>query len=251
MVDQPGTSYLWALPFLQTPIRSIVEVGSRDGLDAVALARIFESSVTSFECDPGMFPVVEQNIAESGISQAHAHAIALSDEDGEVEFWAHDPDAYEHGGTGSLFLVNFANRARDDVDSGRAPIQRAVKVRAARFDGLGIEAPDLLVMDVQGAECKVLRGFGDLLSRCRYVICEAERVPSYQGGNPFSEVNRMLKSEGFKLIGSTIGNGSTKDRWLNWWRVNARIAAKENTLRPDRVYQGIFDVVYENVHLIT
>lgn len=67
-----------------------------------------------------------------------------------------------------------------------------------------------------------------------------------RGGNPFSQVNSFLKENGFKLCASSIGGGSTVDRWLNWWRTNARLAARERTLHPQRIYQGIFDVLYVN-----
>lgn len=250
MVDEPGKSYLWAIPHIKGPIRSIVEVGSRDGLDAIALARIFEASVTAFECDPGMFPDVSRNIAQSGLSDAHASQIALSDMDGEVDFWAHDPVSYQHGGTGSLFLANFGNRAHDDVDAGRGRIQKVARVQAARFDSLNISAPDLLMMDVQGAECKVLHGFGPLLAQCRYIITEAERVPSYVGGNSFAQMNRLLKKNCFRLVASTIGNGGKFDRWNNWWRTNARIAIRERTIFPSKVYQGIFNVMYVNTRMV-
>lgn len=251
MADQPGESYLWAIPYITAPIRSIVEVGSRDGLDAIALGRTFQASVTAFECDPGMFPEVERNLALSGLKDAKALDLALTDVAGEVEFWAHDPSAYHQGGTGSLFLANFKNRDRDDVDRGRERIQKSIRVRAARFDGLGLTAPDLLMMDVQGAECKVLRGFGSMLHQVQFVICEAERVPSYTGGNPFSAVNRLLKGNGFVFRGSTIGDGSRGARWNNWWRVNARIAVRERTLIPTRIYQGVFNVIYENRRFAT
>ena len=85
-----------------------------------------------------------------------------------------------------------------------------------------------------------------MLAECRYVICEAERVPSYHGGNPFSEVDRFLKSQGFRILASTVGSGSNWERRIHFLKTNARIAWREKTLRPTKIYQGVFDVLYVN-----
>jgi FkbM family methyltransferase len=241
-----STNYTWALSYITEPITSIVEIGSRDGLDALSLAAHFKCPVAAFECDPTQFLVTESNLRSSGSPDVSAHEFALTDEDGEIEFWQVDSEKYDVPGTSSLYKVNFDNRSHNDVDAGRGPIQKSVMVRAARFDRLGMAAPGLIAMDVQGAEVRALSGFGPLLNKCRYIICEAERVPSYEGGNSFAEMHRFLKANGFELIASTIGSGSTTSRWWNYWTCNLRIMATERTLHPMRVYQGCFDVIYRN-----
>ncbi len=247
--DLPGTNYDWALKYLTLPITSVVEVGSRDGMDAIALGRALGCRVDAFEAAPEQFLVVEENIRASGLEGITAHELALLDKGGTVDFWTVDPDVYDNAGLGSVFEVNFDNRQGNDVDAGRASIQRKTTVAAARFDTLDLPAPDLLVMDVQGAETKVLRGFGPMLTECRYVICEAERVPSYQGGNPFSEVDKFLKSQGFRIRASTVGSGSNLERRIHFLRTNAQIAWREKTLFPTRIYQGVFDVLYVNARV--
>lgn len=244
-LDQ-GSNYLWALPYLSSPIRSIIEVGSRDGFNAVELAQRLNSPVIAFECDPQQFPVVRKNIDQLGPAGSMAFEVALSDRDSEETFWAADPEKYTNLGTGSFFQVNFGNRPRSDIDSGREPIQRPIRVTARRFDSLGLSAPDLLVMDVQGAEIQVLSGFGPLLSQCRYIICEAERVPSYKGGKPFSKLNGFLKNNGFRMLSCTIGSGRPSERWVHYWMSNLRLALKERHIQPWRLYQGVFDVLYVN-----
>lgn len=241
-----ASNYLWAVPFLKTPIASVVEVGSRDGLDAVSLAKALNCQVTSFECDPLQYEVSKANISQSGVPGIEILDYALSDVDGELIFWQVDTAIYDNPGTGSLYEVNFENRKVDDVDAGRGPIQRKITVPSARFDSLGKSAPELIVMDVQGAEVRVLKGFGTLLNSCKFVICEAERVPSYKGGNAFSELHSFMKRNGFVLRASTIGNGGLTHRWINFWRTNLSICVKEKTLAPLKTYQGCFDVIYEN-----
>ena len=78
------------------------------------------------------------------------------------------------------------------------------------------------------------------------MICEAEREPSYQGGNPFSEIDKFLKSQGFRIRASTVGSGSNLERRIHFLRTNSQIAWREKTLRPTKIYQGVFDVLYVN-----
>lgn len=246
MTTDEGSNYSWALAHISAPVKSIVEVGSRDGLDAVDLSQKLNAPVVAFECDPTQFQVVRRNIERLAYPGSQALDLALSDANALMTFWAADPERYTNLGTGSFFQVNFANRPRSDIDSGRELIQRPIRVPARRFDSLGLPAPDLLVMDVQGAETRVLAGFGTLLPACTYIICEAERIPSYVGGNRFSDIHHFLKANGFRILSCTIGNGHRLDRWLHYWRTNVRMALTERTLTPWTLYQGVFDVLYVN-----
>lgn len=58
---------------------------------------------------------------------------------------------------------------------------------------------DLLVMDTQGAELKVLQGAHQLLKRVRYIYTEVSEDPLYEGGCTFEQIDSLLKVYGFKL----------------------------------------------------
>ena len=241
-----NTNYNWAFPYIEKPITSAVEIGSRDGLDAVTLASTFSCPLTAFECDPAQHLVTLNNVNLSGVDGINVLPYALSNADGLIEFWQVDTSVYNNPGTGSLFLVNFDNRMHDDPDLGRPSIQKSVMVSGARFDSLGIEAPELIAMDVQGAEIAVLEGFGSLLRQCKYIITEAERVPSYVGGNSFRELDRFIRRQGFELKATSIGSGSKLSRWRQYISSNMKILIRDKTLFPMRRYQGCFDVLYVN-----
>lgn len=244
MSANAGGNYDWCIPFIGVPVKTIVEVGSRDGMDALSLSSALNASALVFECDPTRFSEVQANIDHSGSQGVQAIELALSDQNGSVDFWACDTSMYPNPGIGSLFLVNFNNRQSHDVDAGRDVVQKRVQVQGARFDSLGLPAPDLLLLDVQGAETQVLAGFGDLLQECKFIACEAERVPSYTGGNSFRDLHRFMRRKGFKLIATTIGNGSRGARWSHFWRQILLISLQEASLTPWRFYQGVFDVLY-------
>ena len=83
-------------------------------------------------------------------------------------------------------------------------------VKAIRIDTYcaqhGIKSIDLLCMDVQGAELRVLKGLGSVLERVRYIITEIEIKPLYYGQALYPEVHGYLKASGFRQAAELSAN---------------------------------------------
>jgi FkbM family methyltransferase len=69
-----------------------------------------------------------------------------------------------------------------------------------RFDSLGIDLSgyDTLVVDTQGMEMQVIRGFGHKLKAFDFLNIECSRVSLYEGGFSAQEVIDYLASQGFQ-----------------------------------------------------
>ncbi len=61
----------------------------------------------------------------------------------------------------------------------------------------GFPKPDLLVVDVQGAELLVLKGGLSVLAAAKAVIVEVSRKPYYEGGVLYPELRDFLLARGF------------------------------------------------------
>jgi FkbM family methyltransferase len=61
------------------------------------------------------------------------------------------------------------------------------------------QKPDLIKIDVQGAEVDVLKGAAETLSQCKDIILEAQHVDYNEGAPKFEEVKSYLESIGFTL----------------------------------------------------
>jgi FkbM family methyltransferase len=89
----------------------------------------------------------------------------------------------------------------------------SIKVPAVTLDGLaaklGLPAPYLVKLDVQGAELQVLRGAREVLAGTHAVICEADI-------DDFEAINRTLVEAGFGLFDLTQPNWLA-DRSLGWF----------------------------------
>lgn len=74
------------------------------------------------------------------------------------------------------------------------------RVRTVRLDDVaGVPAPDLLKIDIQGAELLVLENAVDTLSSVLVLETEVEFVPLYRNQPLFGDMQCFLRSQGFML----------------------------------------------------
>jgi FkbM family methyltransferase len=236
-----SSNYAWALAYLPPNINSILEVGSRDALDAISLSRHFSAPVVAFEPNPFSFAACERNIARSGSGLVSVRPEALSDSNEEIRFGVVKESDYPNPGASSMFEIDFTNRTKDDPDSGRGRIQSFITVKSARFDSLDIPAPQLLVMDCEGSELKVLKGFGSQLKNVGWVILEVNQVAIGPGACTYREIDAYLKKVGFRFLASTLANSQfSLEKKLATKSIRNRMSRPIG--KPLRGYS--FDVVY-------
>lgn len=61
------------------------------------------------------------------------------------------------------------------------------------------DLPDLIKIDVQGAELDILKGADQVLKKCKDIIIEAQHVNYNEGAPKFNEVKSYLETIGFEL----------------------------------------------------
>ena len=219
-----NTNYDWAIDriFIKHPnlIKRgavIAEIGSRDALDGIGLAKRLDGKVYVFEPDPINRKVCKKNIETMGAGlNLEFYGIALCAENKEIEFLSIDTDLYDNRGASGMFPINFNNRSLRDPDYKRDSVQKPVRVDGERFDSLGLVSPKLICMDVQGAELEVLKGFGNMIHQVKVIILETSLSENYIGGSTFAEVNAFLESKNFTLsYTDRFGEKRPKQRLLH------------------------------------
>jgi FkbM family methyltransferase len=162
-------------------IRGVVHVGANDGEEIPFYLALGAQKVMAFE------PLAQ-------------HARLPNQFDKRVWFW---PIALGDGnyskvlnvsegtGKGSTFL--------QEIDTGYQWVDRQF-ANVRRFDHLYIDlAPyNVLVVDVQGMELEVLKGFGKQLQAFDFLNIECSAVPLYVGEAPASAVIDYLSLQGFE-----------------------------------------------------
>lgn len=168
----------------------VVEVGVHQGEDSVRLTRTSPTGSLNwigFEPDPRSVVVLR----ERGIAVIEK---AASDADGEAEFWLSGgwTPGYEgirwHTDSSSL---NVPTKHLEAMPWCR--FDEKVTVRTTRLDSeLPARTIDLLWVDVQGAQRKVLAGAQATLGRTRYLYIECHPTPMYEDEPAYEELCGLL-----------------------------------------------------------
>jgi FkbM family methyltransferase len=174
-------------------IKTIVECGSRDCLDAIELLNYYQPDVIySFECNPESVLVCDKNIKE--FSSIKLIPKAVCDVDEKVDFYATDMERSNDKNIGASSLLFH-------IDNEYDYIQKRIRVQGIRLDSFmkqeQIQTIDLLCLDLQGAEKIALEGLGDQLKNVRYIISEVSFSSYYYDNVLFTELTQILKDKGF------------------------------------------------------
>jgi len=233
-------NYIWAETIIrkyipESGIDLVAEIGSRDALDGIALSKFYGCPALIFEPDPLNVELCRENIAKCPESlNLQLFEVALSEQSGVIDFYSIDPKLYSNRGSSGMYQINFRKRNRRDLDRNRDSVQRKVIVQASRFEDLELPTPDLIAIDVEGAELSVFKGFGGKLVDVKVIIAETSFWNNYiGGGSTFPEINQFLSEMGFEFIASN--------------RRHTRQFPKQHLRhRLRKRYQPAFDVVYIN-----
>lgn len=201
----------------------IFDVGAHHGESVTYLKTLFPNPlIYSFEPDPDSFDILSVPVID-GVSYFN---LALSDVDGTVSFYRNN---ISH--TNSLFKVNLSSRDSIGVTKATAEnntqyfdaFNEEIKVAAMRLDNFAkarsINQIDLLKIDVQGAECRVLAGGSETLKKTKVIVMEISFYDYYEHQTTFLDVEQILSPIGFRLFSiSEISNNPMNGR-TDWAEV--------------------------------
>jgi FkbM family methyltransferase len=209
--------------------RVILDIGAADGADTVRYATRFPAARV-FAFEPLSFNVEEirRAVESHGLGdRVRIFQVALSDEEGEVDFWVSGGTPPEQvtkanpaalGPSGWRYSSSMLEPLEHLEHWPWCTFQRET-VTARRLDALaadeGIGDVDLAHLDVQGAELAVLRGMGSLLGRLGAVWLEVSNAEMYRGQPLRAEVEAFLLQQGFGLALDAVGKKVQGDQlWV-------------------------------------
>lgn len=166
------------------PADTFYDVGAHVGMfTCFASKTVSEGQVVAFEPVSHNIHRLRENLRLNGIS-ADIHSVALSDESKQLEM---SLDSDKPGTIGHLSKSTAEESETITSVIGDDYIQEN-----------NITLPDVMKMDVEGAECKVLRGLEDSLSECRLIYSEAsDQLQKY--GDSEDELIEILQDLGFEI----------------------------------------------------
>jgi FkbM family methyltransferase len=165
----------------------VLDIGANIGYYTLLASRRVGPSgrVFAFEPDPRNFALLRKNLRANGCTNVHVERKAVSDCSGTIRLY--------------LDKLNKGDHTIYDVGG-----RHAIEVGAVRLDDYFSGSAgkiDLIKIDVQGAEGKVLRGMRGLLERNKQVRIITEFWPHRlaECGTPSEEFVGALTAHGFTL----------------------------------------------------
>jgi FkbM family methyltransferase len=180
---------------LRSPGTAVYDIGAATGAYAAAFAKVQTvSDVIAFEPLADSFAELARRAGELPVIRPYR--LALGDEPGRFEL---QRSAWRDT---SSFLP-LAERMRSEFPSA-ARIEGPEPVDVARLDDVvaneGLPPPDVVKMDVQGFEDRVIRGGRTTLRSARLCIVEVSFRPLYEGSALFHDVYAAMHDLGFALV---------------------------------------------------
>lgn len=166
------------------PTGAFYDIGAHVGIYTCFVSQIVsEGQVVAFEPVPSNFTRLRENLRLNGVG-ADVHSVALSDEAKQLEM---SVDSDKPGTIGHL--------SKDTAEESET-ITSVIGDDYIKENNIPL--PDVMKMDVEGAECKVLRGLEDSLSECRLIYSEAsDQLQKY--GDSEEELVEILQDLGFEV----------------------------------------------------
>ena len=171
-------------------ISVILELGSRNGMDALALADYYNADVFAFECRPDAVEECAFNTQDD--ARVCIIDKAVWDDDCDITF---HPVVNGNDGASSCFLAN-PEYPYEQYD------QTSITVKAIRLDYWLSDCrikPDMVCMDLQGAERAALIGMGNHLRSVKCVITEVQEKPLYKDTPLLDDIKSILGGYGLYL----------------------------------------------------
>jgi len=177
-------------------IEQVVIVGANDGGEIWRMRSAYpKSHFLCFEPSPQWYAQLKKDFGD--VDFVESRELALSDSAGTATF--HEMAL---AGNGSLLAPDVRQWSEFCQTTASEPQTFQVKVSTLEEEAVTLEKIDLLWVDVQGAEGKVLAGGKTILSRVSAVFLEVWMArPPYEGGTIFADINARLQEAGFSCVG--------------------------------------------------
>jgi FkbM family methyltransferase len=180
----------------------IIDCGSHDGSDSIELAKLFTgASIHSFEPVNELYNRLVKNT--NTYENITCYSIALADKNGSMNFYIS-----EGGSDASSSLLEPKEHLNDHPDT---YFSKKVDVVTKTLDTWAIENAiegiDMLWLDMQGYELKMLKASEFILNTVSVIHTEVSTRETYKEVAQYNELKSFLEAKGFSAKVEAIPKG--------------------------------------------
>ena len=173
----------------------VYDIGAHEGEYASFLAKIpAVSAIYCFEPIPSVFAELVKNTHR--LKSVRCFPVALGNQNGSFRMYANEFTA-----SSSMLKVGpvHIEEAPFTANTHEEEIQMITLEKAVKRYKLPL--PDFIKVDVQGYEDRVIRGGENVVNKAKFCVLELSLIPLYEKGVLVTEMNLLMRSLGFRLIG--------------------------------------------------
>jgi FkbM family methyltransferase len=173
--------------------KHVCDIGSNTGLWFEVLAKYDKEIASAVFFEPQQkYQRQLQRFSQSGI-KTQVFKMGISDVSDTLTI---------RGGNACASFLDFNNELKDTFTGALEDETETVPVDTldAVYRTHNLVQPDLIKIDVQGLELKVLNGANAVLENCRMLVIELSTQEFYQGQERMWEVLKAVDNKGFTLV---------------------------------------------------
>jgi FkbM family methyltransferase len=193
------------------PGMNFVDVGANWGLFTMAAARWVGSSgrVVALEPDPRILAKLKANVRRNDLSQVAVSAVAAAECDSKLPLAAHDHTAENWG----------ISRLIENISAGQIVFTVPSRRLDSLLDEAGLGAVDLVKIDVEGAEDRVLTGMelGLTSHRYRRILMELHPVLLGERGRSATDLLNALHAKGYQGYSLDYSEAGIRRAYYHPW----------------------------------
>lgn len=177
---------------------TVLDVGANSGQSVFNVMRHFPSAkVFSFEPDTRVFPALEEVSRKFPGCRAFPFALGATETCLQL-IRAQSSEGNSFLAVDGAIPAEIKGAWNSEVGTSSVPVRRLDTV----FKELSLSSVDVLKIDVQGYELRVLEGAGSMLTpaRIRSVLLEICLVPVYEHQSAANELFSLLADRGYWLV---------------------------------------------------
>lgn len=186
-------------------VRTIFDIGACDFSDSIVLKNRFPKAlVYAVEADPTNYYNNYKRALSLGILTYH---FAMSDKTGTTTFY---PSLYDYKSNidwryaGSIMKPLLKPETNEALNHTVIYDTKGIEIPTKRFDEFcreeGVETIDLLFIDVEGAEYKVMNSLGDYRPKLIFSETAHYRINNYETELNLEEFDNLMFSLGYEII---------------------------------------------------